>query len=220
MNRRKFLKSLMVGTAGIAAAPLMVRAGMTFNELVANMDNETVVRTREFTTTNIVEDNNNITDTTQKDLDTAIVFGTLALLDQGISSPTRTQVSKAARKAFLRSSRSRPQTIATTVTQKGSEGVKQIENDVFFENRNRGFGVPLQKEEFWITRGDEKVRATHVAADNTKKNANGVCIVGGEQLRFPGDTSLGASAAVTINCRCAAVLSIDDSDTPLITFES
>jgi len=26
MNRRKFLKSLMVGTAGIAAAPLMVRA--------------------------------------------------------------------------------------------------------------------------------------------------------------------------------------------------
>lgn len=193
-------------------------SGMTLDELIANMENEALVRTQEFTVSNIAEDNKNITSTTQKDLDTAIVFGTLLLADQGNLNPTRAQVSKAARKSFLKSSRSRPKTIATTVTQKGSEGVKQIENDVFFENRNRGFGVPLQKKEFWITRGDEKVRVAHVAADNTTKNANGVFIVDGEMLRFPGDTSLGASPGNVINCRCVSVLEIDDSKTPLITF--
>ena len=145
--------------------------------------------------------------------------GTILLLDQGISSPTRTQVAKAAKQSFGRKSASRPETIAMTVTQKAAEGVKQIDNDVFFANRNRGTAPPLQKKEAWITRGDEKVRAAHVAADNTFKNQNGVFIVDGEQLKFPGDTSLGASAGNVINCRCAAVLVIDDRNTPLITIE-
>jgi len=192
---------------------------MSFDELLSSMENETLVRTQEFMRTSVVEDNNNIINTTQRDLDTAVVVGTLFLFDQGIMSPSRSQVAKAAKQSFRQKSAPRPDTIAMTVTQKAAEGVKQIDNEVFFVNRNRGTAPPLQKKEAWVTRGDEKVRAAHVAADNTFKNANGVFIVDGQQLKFPGDTSLGASAANTINCRCAAVLVIDDSDTPLITIE-
>lgn len=195
-----------------------VANGIELSELITDMENEATVRQQAFNTVNIAQDSKSIIATTQKDLDTSIVFGTLFLFDQGIMNPSRNQVAKASRKAFVNSSRSRPTTIATTVTQLAAEGTKQIEFDVFLENRNRGFAPPLRREELWITRGDQKVRASHVAADNTLKNDNGVFIVGGDQLKFPGDKSLGASAGNTINCRCAAVLSIDDSKTPLIEF--
>lgn len=193
--------------------------GMTFEELLFSMESESLVRTQQFFIDSVTEDNRNITATTQRDLDIAVVAGTLFLIDQGITSPSRTEVARAAKKSFTQKSASRPETIAATVTQKAAEGVKQIDNDVFFANRNRGTAPPLQKKEAWITRGDEKVRAAHVAADNTFKNENGVFIVDGEQLKFPGDTSLGASASNVINCRCASVLIIDDSNTPLITIE-
>jgi len=185
--------------------------GMTFDELLTNMENDVTLREQNFIATNVRQDTVNITATTQKDLDASIIFGVLFLADQGIMNPTRAQVAKQSRKEFGRISRSRPNTIAATVTQKAAEGIKQIENDVFFENRNRVFGVPpLKKEEFWITRGDDVVREAHRNADNQIKNENGVFIVGGEQLKHPGDTSLGASAGNVIGCRCSAVLSIND----------
>lgn len=190
--------------------------GMSFAELVDTMENQVTVAEQEFFVTNATQDAANITSTTQKDLDVSIIFGTLFLIDQGIPNPSRNQVAKQSRKEFTRMSRSRPATIATTVTQKAAEGVKQIENDVFFANRNRGAAIPLRKQEFWITRGDEVVREAHVIADNQEKNLNGVFVVGGEQLKFPGDTSLGASAKNVINCRCSSVLVIDDSQTPII----
>lgn len=188
--------------------------GMTFTELVDGMANEVTVQTQAFVTTNVVEDNFNITRTNQRDFDTSIVFATLALADTGILFPSRAQVAKEAKNQFKRQTASRPALIAATVTQKSAEGTKQIDNDVFFANRNRAGIVPLQREELWITRGDERVREAHVAADNTKKNANGFFVVGRESLRFPGDPN--GSAGNIINCRCAAVLVIDDSDTPLI----
>ena len=189
--------------------------GMTLDELLTSMENEITVNEQTFFAANVAQDAVNITNTTQKDLDVSIIFGTLFLIDQGIMNPNRSQVANQSRKEFGRMSRSRPDTIAATVTQKAAEGVKQIENDVFFGNRNRGAAVPLPKRELWITRGDEKVRPAHIAADNQEKNLNGVFVVGGEQLKFPGDTSLGASAGNVIHCRCSAVLVIDDSKTPL-----
>jgi len=190
--------------------------GMSFDELVTTMENQVTVQEQEFFVANATQDAANITRTTQRDLDSSIIFGTLALIDRGIPNPTRSQVAKQSRKEFKRMSKSRPATISTTVTQKAAEGVKQIENDVFFGNRNRGAAVPLRKLEFWITRGDEKVRPAHIAADDQEKGLDGVFTVGGEQLRFPGDTSLGATPKNVINCRCSAVLVIDDSDTPSI----
>ena len=57
----------------------------------------------------------------------------------------------------------------------------------------------------WQTVGDADVRIAHVAANGQQRTGNAAFSVGGEDLRFPGDTSLGASAANVINCRCAAI---------------
>ena len=190
--------------------------GMTFDELVDDMEQETILRQQAFQQENIPISVDQITDTTQRDLDSAIILGTLLLAERGVTNPTRTQVAKAAKSEFKRITRSRPETISTTETQKAAEGTKQIDNDVFFANRNRGFAAPLQQREVWVTRGDEKVRPAHVEADNTEKTPAGFFIVGGERLRFPGDTELGASPGNTINCRCASVLVIDDRGTPTI----
>jgi hypothetical protein len=57
----------------------------------------------------------------------------------------------------------------------------------------------------WRTVGDKKVRNIHMQANFQARNVNEPFLVGGEQLRHPGDTSLGASANNVINCRCSAV---------------
>lgn len=64
---------------------------------------------------------------------------------------------------------------------------------------------PVQKE--WNTVGDANVRRAHAAADFQQRDQNKPFNVGGEQLKYPGDTSLGASLGNIINCRCAAVYS-------------
>lgn len=57
----------------------------------------------------------------------------------------------------------------------------------------------------WRTIGDSKVRDSHRAANFQRVPANEPFIVGGHQLMFPGDNSLGAPIELTINCRCSVV---------------
>lgn len=54
----------------------------------------------------------------------------------------------------------------------------------------------------WKTFGDSRVRSTHREAAGQTVPINEPFIVGGSQLMFPCDTSLGASAAEVVNCRC------------------
>lgn len=61
---------------------------------------------------------------------------------------------------------------------------------------------PVMKE--WETVGDNKVRDDHVNADGQRVTVDEPFIVGGEQLRWPGDGGLGASPGNIINCRCSA----------------
>lgn len=68
--------------------------------------------------------------------------------------------------------------------------------------------VAVTKE--WVTVGDERVRDAHVAADSQVQTLNQAFTVGGQQLRWPGDTSLGATAGNVINCRCSSVVSKED----------
>lgn len=56
----------------------------------------------------------------------------------------------------------------------------------------------------WITMQDEKVRPAHAAAHGQTVRVDEPFIVGGERLRHPGDTGLGASHANTSDCRCVA----------------
>ena len=60
-----------------------------------------------------------------------------------------------------------------------------------------------QKE--WLTARDEKVRDeefSHVSADGQVVKVNDPFSVSGEDIMHPADSSLGASAGNTINCRC------------------
>ncbi len=63
--------------------------------------------------------------------------------------------------------------------------------------------TPVTKS--WITVGDERVREAHMFADDQQQPLNKPFTVGGQLLRWPGDTSLGATAGNVINCRCASV---------------
>lgn len=64
----------------------------------------------------------------------------------------------------------------------------------------------LDKEvsrEWQDTGNDGRTRATHSAADKqTVAGMNAPFLVGGYELMYPGDSSLGAAASETIQCRC------------------
>ncbi len=67
--------------------------------------------------------------------------------------------------------------------------------------------VPVPKE--WVTMGDEVVRRqpfSHVIADSQVVALNQPFVVSGQLLRWPGDTSLGASIGNVANCRCSSVV--------------
>lgn len=75
----------------------------------------------------------------------------------------------------------------------------------------RIFGRQMQRQlekagytqKMWVTRHDDRVRPTHVVADNQIVKIGSSFEVGGEHLRYPGDPS--GSASETINCRCVMV---------------
>jgi len=66
------------------------------------------------------------------------------------------------------------------------------------------FGLlPISKE--WVAVLDSRTRATHAAADGQVVAFNGTFKVGGYDLRYPGDSTLGAPAQEVVNCRCKAL---------------
>lgn len=61
-------------------------------------------------------------------------------------------------------------------------------------------GLTLEKE--WYASKDEATREAHDLADGQRRPIDEPYIVDGEELMFPGDTSLGASAGNVCRCRC------------------
>ncbi len=103
--------------------------------------------------------------------------------------------------------------IAALETQAAAEAAKATEAQVLTGQLPSVTGgsprdVPVTKE--WVTVGDERVREAHVFADSQDRSLNQAFDVGGEQLRWPGDTSLGASAGNVINCRCSSVVNAEN----------
>lgn len=64
-------------------------------------------------------------------------------------------------------------------------------------------GLRLDKQ--WVTTRDGRTREAHRAVMGQTKPIDEAFIVDGERLMYPGDSSLGASAGNTINCRCTMV---------------
>lgn len=57
----------------------------------------------------------------------------------------------------------------------------------------------------WATMGDADVRPDHADARGQERLATEPFDVGGEQLRFPGDTLLGATVGNVAGCRCSVI---------------
>lgn len=72
----------------------------------------------------------------------------------------------------------------------------------------RAEGTPTETiDKTWLTVGDERVRIAHILANGQSRPENAAFTVAGENLRYPGDNSLGASIGNVINCRCSALYS-------------
>ena len=95
----------------------------------------------------------------------------------------------------------------TSMQAAGNEAMSQVVDE--------GLADADAIDETWDSSGDSRTRPDHVAADGQTIKHGEVFTVGGYQMRYPGDTSLGAGADQTINCRCFVKKSIDFSKTVL-----
>lgn len=70
----------------------------------------------------------------------------------------------------------------------------------------------------WSATGDSRTRRTHTAANGQKRKKGEAFRVGSSKLLFPCDSSLGAEAKETINCRCTLLAIFEgeelESNTP------
>ena len=87
--------------------------------------------------------------------------------------------------------------IARTETTRIENSARQSVGD---EGVKKGFNMWKR----WSATGDERTRDEHLAADGQEVPSNEPFTVGGEQMMYPGDISLGASGWNTINCRCSS----------------
>lgn len=92
----------------------------------------------------------------------------------------------------------RAETIARTETIGASNAASTIAAEAT--------GLKLNKS--WLSTRDSRVRDTHAAADGQIVPMSEPFSVGGSQLMFPGDSSLGADAREIVNCRCTLTFSV------------
>jgi len=121
---------------------------------------------------------------------------------------TNIAIAKETRKNLNEKVPGRATTISMSEVQTSAELTKDIEEEILQSNDVVLDGVALATvlNDFWITAGDERVRMAHAAANGQRRGLDGVFIVGGEALRFPGDPN--GSAGNIINCRCNLVMGI------------
>ena len=102
----------------------------------------------------------------------------------------------------------RGETIARTETLKALNAGRQEALDQLIENPNND----VQAQDVvraWDATSDARTRETHAAADGQVAAQGVPFTVGGFQMMYPGDTSMGAPAGETVNCRCYSDVRID-----------
>ncbi len=197
----------------IWTALLLVGAAVgltTKSEILSWMEANSNFRINIFIDREVPESTSEITATNTRDLSAAVVVANTNLINDLGRAPTRIELAAGSKKQFLRHDLGRSTTIAMTTTQQAAEGMKNINVNVLTEFRTESSSVardlpPPTIDETWEAILDSKTRAAHSIADGQVRN-NGIFIVSGENLRFPGDTALGATLPNIINCRCASVI--------------
>lgn len=193
------------------------------DERIAEFNHKRDTRLRAFSDSEVPKRAGYITETNQKELDRAVAVA-VAEASQSSTPVSRVAIGERAGQVFRDSSLYRGQLIATTEIQNASEGAKGIEADTIEEAIQPLAGdsrvSELDKVKEWHTQGDEKVRESHIAADLQRRTFEAPFLVQNERLRYPGDTSLGASLGNTINCRCSAIYFIDGKVERVVTANS
>lgn len=149
---------------------------------------------------NVQKSVTSIDKTNQKQVNKSIktVLLVSAIAGLGLS---RKEIAKRAKISFRADAFARTNTIATTETQKAAESTKHIES-VNLDKKKKD-KTPMMKT--WVAILDEKTRGSHAAADGQTVIVTSPFVVQNENLMFPGDDSLGASAGNIINCRCSSI---------------
>ena len=102
----------------------------------------------------------------------------------------------------------RGETIARTETLKALNAGRQEALNQLIENPNND----VRAEDVvraWDSTGDARTRETHAAADGQVVGQGVPFTVGGFQMMYPGDSSMGAPPGETVNCRCYSDVRID-----------
>lgn len=128
-----------------------------------------------------------ITTTTQNDIRNAIAQG----VADGLGEKP---IAKLIRGIAPSLSASRSQTIARTETHNAANESAQATAEAT--------GLDMRRQ--WVASNDERTRTTHSAANGQIVGMHEPFIVGGVELRFPGDATAN-SPKETINCRCAVI---------------
>lgn len=152
-----------------------------------------------------------ITQTNQKNIESAILQASETRDVAGKPLSRRDQAQEAGVHT-ARKLKGRQQSIATTETQNAAETAKATEAEVLAGKQPSVIAAGAASAEVdkeWVTVGDENVRDSHVFADSQTRDVSKPFTVEGELLRYPGDTSLGASVGNVINCRCSSVVRPD-----------
>ena len=159
-----------------------------------------------------------ITGTNQRNIDASIDEATMISQEEAAAGrpQTRIDIALLAGATLSRKLNGRVTGISSLETQAAAETSKATEAQVLTGQPPSVTGgslreVPVIKE--WVTVGDERVRTSpfsHVAADSQEVSLNQPFSVGGQLLRWPGDTSLGASAGNVVNCRCSSVINAQE----------
>lgn len=110
---------------------------------------------------------------------------------------------------------------APTIANVNTNGVAEEARAVSVVPDDEASGILFQE---WRSLMDGRERLAHHNAHEQRRRISDPFDVGGEQLRFPGDTGLGASLGNVINCRCwlltTFVSNDDGKETPVHTSPS
>lgn len=141
-----------------------------------------------------------INGTTMEEMDVAVTEATA-------STGTLLEAAAVAGAVMSRNLIGRAPGIAATETQAAAEATKTTAVDVLLGRQpiiEGGQGSVAEASKQWWSVGDSHVREDHLIADGQEVPVSAPFVVGGQQLMYPGDTSMGATIDNVINCRCIA----------------
>lgn len=138
-----------------------------------------------------------IDNTTKKNMEASVSVAVQGAIDEG-QSLNNVVIASVAADLLTEKFKGREEAISMSETQFPAERTKIIEASVV------GISLLLLLKKQWSSILDSKTRARHAVADGQTVPINDPFVVAGELLKYPSDTSLGASAANVVRCRCSS----------------